>query len=289
MKKGSHHNPESLERIRLAKLGTTSSPETRARLSAVHMGQIPWNKGIVLDEEARKKLSKSHMGITSWNKGIAMPEETKQKIREGNLGTKRSSETKARMSEAQRGNKNNFNNFGENAPHYGKLHNEETKKMMAEAHLGIYQTLETLQKISGENNHFYGKHHNEETKQKLREMRQTFVMPQKDTSIEVKLQNMLKDFGIQFETHKAILGQPDIFIEPNVVIYVDGCFWHICECRFDKNKLTDKQKLKIIYDQSITQKLIDKGYIVLRFWEHEINNDFENVKKRILKILKKEK
>jgi len=288
MKKGSHHNPESLEKIRLAKLGTTASPETKAKLSEAHKGIKPWNYQMVYGADLRQKISDGHKGIKPWNYLVPCREETKEKIRQGNIGVKRSPETKARMSEAQRGNKNHC--YGKyQAPFLGMKHDEETKQKMSEAHIGQYPTPETLQKISGENNHFYGKHHKEETKQKLREMRQQLVIPTKDTSIELKLQAILTELNILFEKHKSILGQPDVFIEPNICVFADGCFWHNCNKCFDETKFTDEQKAKIIYDESITQKLRNQGYIVLRFWEHDINNNIEFVKGTFLNFLKKEK
>jgi len=85
-----------------------------------------------------------------------------------------------------------------------------------------------------------------------------------------QIQDKLKQTNINFRTHEPILGQPDIFIEPNFCIFIDGCYWHCCEICFDKNKFNDKQRIKIIKDNIITQKLIENNYITLRFWEHEI-------------------
>ena len=89
------------------------------------------------------------------------------------------------------------------------------------------------------------------------------VIPFKDTSIELKLQNFLKEQGIEFQTHYPILGQPDIFIKPNICIFADGCYWHKCsQCGFDELKQRDKQ---------VNEELQKQGYIVIRIWEHEIN------------------
>jgi DNA mismatch endonuclease (patch repair protein) len=131
-----------------------------------------------------------------------------------------------------------------------------------------------------------GKHQTEESKEKNREKRLHRVFPIKDTSIEIKVQTLLKSLSIKFEKHKPILGQPDAFIEPNICIFVDGCYWHNCEQCFDKNKFNEKQRTKIISDQIVTQKLVNQGHIVLRFWEHDINKNIEKVKEIILNILK---
>lgn len=87
-------------------------------------------------------------------------------------------------------------------------------------------------------------------------------IPFKDTSIEVKLQNELRRVGLTFRTHESILGQPDIFIEPNICIFADGDYWHRLPGR-------------VIRDEYVTQSLREQGYIVLRFWESEINRTLE--------------
>lgn len=86
----------------------------------------------------------------------------------------------------------------------------------------------------------------------------------------MKLQEELLKRKIKFETHKAIFGQPDIFIKPNICIFADGDYWHNTE----KSKKRDKEVNKV---------LLNKGYKILRFWEHKINSD---VKKCINKIEK---
>lgn len=105
----------------------------------------------------------------------------------------------------------------------------------------------------GENNPFYGKTHSDEVKAK----RLLQVIPIKDTSIEVALQNALKEKGIEFEKHKPIFGQPDIFIEPNICIFADGDYWH----NLEKSKKRDAEV-------NITLQLM--GYKVIRLWEHDI-------------------
>jgi DNA mismatch endonuclease (patch repair protein) len=122
------------------------------------------------------------------------------------------------------------------------------------------------------NKYALGKHWklSEEDKKKMRERRLKQIFPFKDTSIEIKLQNWLKKQGIEFETHHPILGQPDIFIKPNICIFADGCYWHKCpQCGFGELRQRDLQ---------ITQELQKQGYMVFRLWEHEINNnEFEKI------------
>jgi group I intron endonuclease len=86
-----------------------------------------------------------------------LSEETKQKISVSNTGKIRTSESKLKMSEAQRGeNHPLYGMTGEKHPMFGKKHTEETKEKMREAHLG-------------DKNYFYGKSHTDKTKQKISE------------------------------------------------------------------------------------------------------------------------
>jgi DNA mismatch endonuclease (patch repair protein) len=95
-----------------------------------------------------------------------------------------------------------------------------------------------------------------------------------NTSIEVKVQKFLKREGIPFKTQIPILGKPDIFVPPNILIMCDGCYFHLCpKCGYGKR---GSRK-----DKKITEQLQKRGYKVLRFWEHEINGNFKAVKEII--------
>ena len=93
----------------------------------------------------------------------------------------------------------------------------------------------------------------------------------KETGIELKLQSLLLEMGIEFITQKPVLGVTiaDLFVYPNVVLFADGKYWH---------HNTEAQENK---DRSITQKLKKAGYIVLRLEEDEINKDIEEVRKKV--------
>lgn len=112
----------------------------------------------------------------------------------------------------------------------------------------------------------------EEWKRKLREKRLKQVIPTRDTLIEVVLQKELKDREIIFETHKPILGQPDLFIQPNICIFADGDYYHNLE----------RQKVRDIH---VTNELQKKGYLVLRYWGYEIESNFEGCIDEIVDVL----
>ena len=113
----------------------------------------------------------------------------------------------------------------------------------------------------------------------------------KDTLIEVKIQNFLKELHIEFITHYYLSDKTnnyrcDIFIpeqkgiSQKTIIECDGCYWHGCLI-CDKNKeLKDFQLKSIERDELRTKELQEKGFRVIRLWEHEIKvmevNDLRN-------------
>lgn len=95
------------------------------------------------------------------------------------------------------------------------------------------------------------------------------------TSIEIKIQNFLKQLGIEFFTHKYMKEiehsyQCDILIPSmNLVIECDGDYWH-------------KYPIGNDIDHIRTSELIQKGFKVLRLWEFEIKAMDINKFRRIL-------
>ena len=90
-----------------------------------------------------------------------------------------------------------------------------------------------------------------------KERRAKIILPVKDTTIEVKIQNFLKQLGIEYFTHQYMKEikhgyQCDILIPSvNLVIECDGDYWHKYPIENDINNIRNK-------------KLIKKGFKVLR-------------------------
>ena len=116
------------------------------------------------------------------------------------------------------------------------------------------------------------------TKQKLRDYRSKQIFPIKDTKIEIKIQNFLKEVGIEFFTHKYIKEikhgyQCDILIPSiKLVIECDGNYWH-------------KYPIGREIDHIRTSELLEKGFKVLRLWEHEIKDmDLNKFEEKLEKV-----
>ena len=105
-----------------------------------------------------------------------------------------------------------------------------------------------------------------------------------DTNIEKILQDKLDELDIKYTTNKTdIYGWPDIFIEPNICIFADGCYWHCCKIHSITNKYSSK---RIKRDNKVSNKLKEENYKVLRFWEHDIHNNLDECINKIMEEIK---
>ena len=203
--------------------------------------------------------------------------ETRKKMSESRKGIIYTKKTLKRMSD---GCKKRYIDNPESHPRFGKHCSEELKQKLSNNLIG-----RTMKDIYGDKSEKLkenlrqlrlGKKHSEETKRKislgvrkLRSMtkikaaRAKQIFPLKDTSIEVKIQNFLKQLNIDFFTHQYMsiehAYQCDIFIPSmNLVVECDGEYWHKYPTRRD-------------IDHIRTKELIENGFKVLRLWEFEIN------------------
>jgi DNA mismatch endonuclease, patch repair protein len=91
--------------------------------------------------------------------------------------------------------------------------------------------------------------------------------------------------------HANIPGRPDfIFPKQRLAIFVDGCFWHGCakHCRMpasNKKYWDAKIERNMRRDRATRILLRQKGWQVLRVWEHELKSRPASVLARIQKKL----
>ncbi len=269
-------------------------------------GYVPWNKGKKSSLEHRKKISKGNIGRIISN-------ETREKISKTLKGHKVSEITRRKISCSNKGkiSPNKSKNIWKNKEHprgmLGKKrpHKEETKSKIKNNHArywkGKKKSEKTKQKLRGKipwnkgikqwenKEHPQGMLGKKQSK-KWKEMRKNLVLPMKDSSIELKVQDYLTMLKIEFVTHKYMniknSFQCDIFVPSmNLVIEADGDFFHMNPNKFSpedkifKNGITAKEKWEI--DNSRTKQLIEKGYKVIRIWENEIISmdikEFKNI------------
>lgn len=129
------------------RLGKKHTAETRAKISASHMGRPSPRKGVKLSEETkqklrianlgktlsenvRKKISDSQVGRIAWNKGLKHSEETKAKMSAAHKGAKRppsvGEKTRARL--------------------LGNKLSDETRKKISESHKKMWELRRSINK-----------------------------------------------------------------------------------------------------------------------------------------------
>lgn len=102
---------------------------------------------------------------------------------------------------------------------------------------------------------------------------------QRDTSAEMLVRRILHSRGIRYRVDAA--PEPRIRCKADLVwrrlrlaVFIDGCFWHGCPIHATRPKANEAwwaQKLdgNMRRDRRIDAELIELGWTVLRFWEHE--------------------
>lgn len=108
----------------------------------------------------------------------------------------------------------------------------------------------------------------------------------KDTSIELILRHALYQEGYHYHKNdKALPGHPDIVLTKyKIAIFCDGDFFHGYDlAKTESNLKTSKEfwskKIRTNRKRDLEEdeKLVELGFIVLRFWEHEIKNNLREV------------
>lgn len=138
-----------------------------------------------------------------------------------------------------------------------------------------------------------GRKHSQATKDKMSEsaINNIIITDRNHTSkLEKTFKNILDVLEIkykQFLYAKDIKAFYDFYIpEKNLVIEVDGDFWH---CN-PKSKYAlpkyETQKKNLLRDKDKEKWLQDNGYKLLRFWESDINNNILEVKRILLENCK---
>lgn len=109
-----------------------------------------------------------------------------------------------------------------------------------------------------------------------------------NTSMEEKVTKELWRRGIRFRKNvKDLFGKPDIAIKKyKVVVFLDSCFWHACELHGNKPKSNQEYWIKKLErnrrrDIEVTNYYNQKGWHILRIWQHELKEDFEGTINKI--------
>lgn len=107
----------------------------------------------------------------------------------------------------------------------------------------------------------------------------------KGSAIEKRLGRALWRAGFRYRKHYKITGKPDFaLVAQRVAIFCDSEFWHgyrwgkRTKRAFKSNQSYWFSKIERnrARDKKVTKELKKCGWLVLRFWEHEITSDVDN-------------
>jgi len=115
----------------------------------------------------------------------------------------------------------------------------------------------------------------------------------KGSKIELKLKKALEDEGVEFEYQPKMFGRPDFLVKPNVAIFCDSSFWHGRNWKELSAKLPsdywyDHIKENMERDKIVTTRLRAENYVVLRFWDDDIEKNIERCVRKIVKCMKQD-
>lgn len=116
------------------------------------------------------------------------------------------------------------------------------------------------------------------------------AIKRKDTQVELLLRKALYKRGIRYRIDYGKLpGRPDIAVtSKRIAIFCDSEFWHGRNWEEKKEKIKTNREYwipkierNIARDKQNNKKLLETGWVVLRFWESEILRSIESVCEKI--------
>ena len=102
----------------------------------------------------------------------------------------------------------------------------------------------------------------------------------KGSKIEMKMKKALDESLIEYDYQPKIYGKPDFLVKPKIAVFCDSSFWHGRDWKSLKPRLKEGYWREHIQknrkrDKSVNIQLMKKGFIVLRFWDDQIEKDLD--------------
>ena len=113
----------------------------------------------------------------------------------------------------------------------------------------------------------------------------------KNTKPEILFRKALYKKGVRFRINfKKLPGKPDIAnISKKFVVFIDGEFWHGYNWEEKKTRIKANREFWIPKiernmqrDRQNTAALLEMGFKVFRFWEHQIKKDLDGCVKQVV-------
>lgn len=119
----------------------------------------------------------------------------------------------------------------------------------------------------------------------------------RDTKPEMQVRRLVHAAGLRYRVsarpERDLRRTADLlFRGAHVAVLIDGCFWHGCPQHHQAPKAnaefwSDKIAANRTRDAETTLLLTERGWSVLRFWEHEIRTDAQDVAARIVEEVRR--
>ena len=107
----------------------------------------------------------------------------------------------------------------------------------------------------------------------------------KNTSIDLRMRDMLSEARLKFVMYPDLYGKPDFQVGKNILVFCDGDFWHgyryAEKKRPAKKYWREKIEGNMRRDRKVSRKLRRDGWSVLRIWEHDIKKNPDKCMKKI--------
>lgn len=101
----------------------------------------------------------------------------------------------------------------------------------------------------------------------------------RDTKPELLVRRLVHAAGLRYRVNarpeKDLRRAADLLFRPvKIAVFIDGCFWHGCPAHYTRPKANnaywaEKVQRNRDRDAETTRILTERGWLVLRFWEHE--------------------
>jgi len=119
-----------------------------------------------------------------------------------------------------------------------------------------------------------------------RSVRMAAIRGRRNKTTELVLLTLMRENGVVGWRRQIDLpGKPDfVFKKERVVVFVDGCFWHGCPLHFrlpSGNRAFWAKKIASnrSRDQRQTKLLRQRGWKVIRIWEHSLKNSSQTIRR----------
>jgi len=166
------------------------------------------------------------------------------------------------------------------------LANPERSNNISKGLTGIKRSDEYKEKMSISQKESWD---NEEKRNKQRNNRLKYIKnnPNKESKLEIRFKKILDELNINYIFQYDICGHMfDFYLKDfDVVVEVDGDFWHCNPNTKHKEPIYESQKLTIKNDKKKNNICLKSGIKLIRIWEDDINNNLDEVINRLKEII----